>query len=73
MDLHLSFQEAQSLKAALDTYLPELEFELARTEDRGLQHVLHTRFDCLQRVFKAVESDLGTGGSLEEIDLPGRG
>lgn len=40
MNLHLSNDEASALLQALDTYLPELEFELARIKLERHRHGL---------------------------------
>jgi hypothetical protein len=55
--MHLELNEAQleALRAALAVYLPELDFELARTEDRELQHLLHLRFQRLEEVRRSIE------------------
>jgi len=47
MQLTISTEEAQALREALDVYLPELDFELARTEKHPLEHVLRVRYDRL--------------------------
>ena len=50
MRLELSTEQAQALKAALDTYAEELDRVLVRTDKAELQHALKREADRLAEV-----------------------
>lgn len=52
MQLTLTEQETELLRALLEDYLPALEREVARTERRDLRHVLVERQDLVERLLK---------------------
>ena len=58
MELSLSRDEGVALKQALDIYLKEFEFEVARTEKAQAVHTLNRSFDLLQLVRDRLERGL---------------
>ena len=64
MNLHLSNDEATALLRALDTYLPELEFELARIKLERHRHDLVELDRALLRL-RARLAQVMTEGSPE--------
>lgn len=60
MTLELSMAQARELKNALSIYLEQLEFELARTEQRLARTQLRASFDLLEEIKRRLESFAGT-------------
>jgi hypothetical protein len=58
MELSLSRDEALVLKQALDIYLKEFEFEVARTERSQAVHDLNRSFGLLQVIRERIDRGL---------------
>jgi predicted SnoaL-like aldol condensation-catalyzing enzyme len=63
MNLMLSRDEAHTLRALLHDYLPELKYEVARTEAKELRHLLDSRQDLCERLFQDLGGDRSTDSS----------
>ncbi|MBI5543946.1 MAG: hypothetical protein HY901_08675 [Deltaproteobacteria bacterium] len=60
MNLELSGTEALELKRALDIYLAEQAFEVARTHERKYRHDLVVDNDALEAIRKRLEQEIAT-------------
>lgn len=61
MNLMLSSEEAHTLRQLLQDYLPELKYEVARTDAKELRHLLVNRQNLCERLFV----ELGQDGSSD--------
>jgi hypothetical protein len=55
MDMTLSDDEAETLQELLRDYLPQLKFEVARTDAFELRHVLAKRRDLCERLLDELD------------------
>jgi hypothetical protein len=55
MQLDLTEDEAHTLHALLQDYLPTLRLEVARTDAREIRHELVKRQDVVERVLELLE------------------
>ena len=56
MTLQLTTAQALELSAALANYLQELEFEIARTDEKAFRHDLRTRADLLEEIRRRLDA-----------------
>jgi hypothetical protein len=56
MDITLNDDEVVTFRALLRDYLPELKFEVARTDSHELRHVLVKRQDLCERLLDELRS-----------------
>jgi hypothetical protein len=56
MTLTLNDDDARTLRALLDDYLPGLKFEVARTDARDIRHVLVLRQALCERLLAELPS-----------------
>jgi hypothetical protein len=59
MQLVLTDGETDTLRELLEAYLPELQREIARTEQHELRHVLVQRQDLAERLLDQVQRGHG--------------
>ena len=52
MNVQLSDEEVQTLRSMLHDYLPELKFEVARTDEKEILHVLVKRQTLCERLIE---------------------
>ena len=57
MNLMLSSEEAHTFRQLLRDYLPELKYEVARTDAKDLRHLLVNRQNLLERLFEELGRD----------------
>ena len=72
MDLMLSDADAQTLQQLLHDYLPELKFEVARTEASEMRHLLVIRQTLCERLLDELSDESGrsrsTGAEQNRIE-----
>jgi hypothetical protein len=56
MDIELSDDEAQTLRGLLQDSLPELKFEVARTDSKEFRHILVKRQELCERLLDQLRS-----------------
>ena len=56
MDIELSDDEAQTLRGLLQDSLPELKFEVARTDSTEFRHILVKRQELCERLLDQLRS-----------------
>ena len=56
MDIKLSDDEAQTLRGLLQDSLPELKFEVARTDSKEFRHILVKRQELCERLLDQLRS-----------------
>lgn len=56
MQLDLTTEEAHTLRAMLQDYLPDLRREVARTEERTLRHQLVLRQELCERLLDRLQA-----------------
>jgi len=56
MEIVLADEDVLTLRALLRDYLPELEFEVARTDEHELRHVLVKRQELCERLLNQLSS-----------------
>jgi hypothetical protein len=52
MELNLTDEESRTLHDLLQTYLPDLEMEVARTDDREFRRMLLQRQELVKRLIE---------------------
>ena len=55
MDLSLTKDETRTLHDLLQSYLPSLEMEVARTDDREFRHMLLQRQELVERLIEELD------------------
>jgi hypothetical protein len=55
LQLDLSAEEAQTLRALLHDYLPQLRMEVARTDARDFRHELVKRQEVCERLLELLD------------------
>jgi hypothetical protein len=55
MEIHLTDEQAHTLRALLHDYLPTLRMEVARTDAREIRHELVKRQDVCEQVLDLLE------------------
>jgi len=58
MELLLSDEEARTLRDFLRDHFHDLQIEVARTEAKGLRHILVLRQELIERLLKQLETEL---------------
>jgi hypothetical protein len=58
MELLLSDEEARTLRDFLRDHFHDLQIEVARTEAKGLRHILVLRQELIERLLKQLEREL---------------
>jgi hypothetical protein len=56
MNVQLSDDEVQTLQAMLHDYLPGLKFEVARTDEKEIRHVLIKRQTLCERLIEVLRT-----------------
>jgi hypothetical protein len=56
MDVQLTDDEVQTLRGLLHDYLPGLKFEVARTDDKEMLHVLVKRQTLCERLIEVLDA-----------------
>jgi len=56
MNVQLSDEEVQTLQTMLHDYLPELKFEVARTDEKEIRHVLIKRQTLCERLIEELRT-----------------
>jgi len=56
MDIELSDDEAETLRGLLQDSLPELKFEVARTDSKEFRHILVKRQELCERLLDQLRS-----------------
>lgn len=68
MDLILSDEERQMLRGLLQDYLPELRYEVARTEAADLRHLLARREELCERLLADLSRENGGSASSSRAE-----
>jgi hypothetical protein len=56
VDLRLSHEEAETLRGLLHDYLPGLKFEVARSKEKEIRHVLSERQTLCERLLEQLSA-----------------
>jgi hypothetical protein len=58
MELTLTDDDARTLRDFLPDHLPDLRFEVARTEVKGLRHTLLVRQEHIERILALLDREV---------------